>query len=264
MNKNAILITGASGGLGKACVKMAQHLDIDWIIASDLEKPTFNQKNMLNFELDVRSEEQILHLRSELESQNIVVKYLINNAGLFDFFPISEATEDLLDKSIKVNVYGPILVTSVFKDHLAKTKGRVIQISSVSVKLPILFMPYPNTKIALEAFSTSMRQELAVLGVKLIIIRPGAMDTNLIREVKNVKNPNSNSRFQKEFNRFQKIAQNDVGKIVAPEKVARLIQKAIQSKHPKRIYSINKNRKIGIVLLFPIWLRDKLIVKQIK
>lgn len=262
--KTATFITGATGGLGSSCVQMAKNLDTDLIIATDLSCPTYSDENVLCLELDVRSEEKIKEIRNHLDKQNIKVKYLINNAGIFDFFPISEATEELLDKSLKVNTYGPILCTSTFKDHLAETKGRVIQISSVSVKLPVFFMPYPNTKIALEAFSTSMRQELKILGVDLIIIRPGAMDTKLITDVKEVDTPNPNSAYKKEFKKFTTLAQKDVGKMVHPDKVAKLIQKAIQAKNPKRIYSINKNRKIGIVLMFPLWLRDKLIVKQVR
>ncbi len=264
MNKKAILITGASGGLGAACVDMAQSLDIDFIIATDLNQPTFKEKNVLNYALDVREESQIKSLKSTLESQHIQVKYLINNAGIFDLFPISESSQELLDKSLKVNLYGPLLCTSVFLDHLIASKGRVVQISSVSVKLPVLFMPYPNTKIALEAFSTSMRQELAIHGVDLIIIRPGAMNTDLIHGMQKLQNPKSDSNYEKEYDKFLKIAQNDVGKMAPPSKVARLIFKGLIAKKPKKIYSINKNRKIGIVLLFPLWLRDKSIVKQVK
>lgn len=260
--ETAILITGANGGLGRACIKMAEKLDIDRIIATDLTLPKFN--NCDNYQLDVSSEEDIKLLKAKLEKDNISVKYLINNAGIFNYFPISEATEELLDSIVKVNTYGPLFMISQFKSHLMENKGKVIQISSVSVKLPIFFMPYPNTKIALEAFSTSARQELKIVGVDLIIIRPGAMRTNLLEYMKDIQNPIQHSSYQKEFSKFTSLAKKEVGKIVEPEKVAQLIYKAIQSKNPKRIYSINKNRMIGLVLLFPLWLRDRLILRQVR
>lgn len=262
--KTATFITGASGGLGKASLEMAQNLETDIIITTDLEKPTYTGDKIINFALDVRKEETFQNIKVELEKRNIRVKFLINNAGIFDSFPLSESTEAQLDNSLKVNLYGPILAISTFLNHLIETKGRVVQISSVSVKLPILFMPYANTKVALEAFSTSMRQELLIHGVKLILIRPGAMNTDLIHSMKNIQNPNSDSTYSKEFDQFMHIAQKDVGKMVSPSKVAKLIYKSLTAKKPKKIYSINKNRKIGIVLLFPIWLRDKLIVSQVK
>lgn len=263
MNKTGILITGAAGGLGSACVGMALQLDVDVIIAVDLQVPLFKDDKILNFKLDVREEKEILGLKKNLEDRGISIKYLINNAGVFDLFAVSEANQNLLDKTLKVNLYGPILCTSIFREHLIQNKGRVIQISSVSVKLPVLFMPYPNSKIALEAFSISMRQELSLHGVKLIIVRPGAMDTQLIQGIKKIENPISLSDYQKPYNRFLEIAKKDVGQSVPPQKVAQLINKALRVKRPKRIYSINKNRKIGIVLLFPVWLRDRLIVKQV-
>jgi short-subunit dehydrogenase len=264
MKKTATLITGATGGLGSSCVKMALSLDTELVIATDLSKPNFEDERILNFEMNVTEEHSIQELKQELEKQNISIKYLINNAGVFDYFPISESNEKLLDKTLKVNLYGPILTISTFINHLAENKGRVIQVSSVSVKLPVLFLPYANSKIALEAFSTSMRQELSILGIKLILIRPGAMDTNLIHDMKKIDNPIENSMLDNEFKTFTGIAKKDVGKMVHPDKVALLIFKAITTNKPKRIYSINKNRKIGIVLLFPLWLRDKLIVGQVK
>ena len=262
--KTATLITGAGGGLGSSCVKMALNLDTDFVVATDLHSPAFESEYILSFSMDVSSEIDIQKVKSALEQQNIKIKYLINNAGILDYFPISEANEALLDKIIKVNTYGPILCTSIFKDDLKITKGRVIQISSVSVKLPTLFMPYPSSKIALEAFSTSMRQELNLIGVNLIIIRPGAMNTDLITSMKEIGNPIQNSSYDKEFKKFTSIAKKEVGKMIHPDKVAQLIEKAIQAKKPKRIYSINKNRKIGIALLFPVWLRDKLLIGQVK
>jgi len=262
--KIAVLITGAAGGLGKSCVDMAQGLDVDVIIATDIALPLYlssKDKEILCFEMDVSSEASINTVKSILKEKGIHIKYLINNAGVFDYFPISEANEALLNKTLKVNTYGPILTVNTFLDDLIQTKGRVVQISSVSVKLPLLFMPYPNSKIALEAFSTSMRQELSLHGVKLITIRPGAMDTNLISGMKSIQNPIKESRYKSSFDNFTKMAQKDVGKMVHPDRVAKLIHKALVSKNPKLIYSINKNLKIGFMLLFPLRLKDFLITK---
>lgn len=269
MDKIAILITGAMGGLGQALVRMSNQLtDIEYVIATDIRSEIenfFNEnKKIVGLQMDVGSERSIRKVYNDLQEKGITVKYLINNAGVSFFHPVSESTEELLDKTLRVNTYGPILTVSVFLDDLIKNKGRVIQISSVSVKLPTLFQPYPNSKIALEAFSTSMRQELELHGVKLILIRPGAIKTNLTEEMNSIENPVQNSQFQKHFNRFAKIAQSSIGKMVEPEKVADLIRKVIITKKPNRIYSINSNAKITLFTLVPKKWRDDLILGALK
>lgn len=254
-NKTAILITGAAGGLGSALVEMSKYLpELDHIIATDVKKDIAefynNDPKVVGVQMDVGSEKSISKVQKQLQEMGIKVKYLVNCAGVAIFHPISESTQVLLDKSLKVNTYGPVLTVSAFLDDLIETKGRVIQISSDSVRLPTLFHPYPNSKIALEAFSTSMRQELNLLGVDLIMIRPGAINTDLINEVKTA-DPLENSRYKKYYQNFLKLAKEDVGKMVEPEEVAQLIKKALLVKNPNRIYSINKNRKISLIAHFP-------------
>ena len=268
-DKTAILITGAIGGLGQALVQMSGNLkDIDCIVATDIakeiEESYKNDPKIAVFPMDVSSENSIKKVREQLNELNISVKYLINCAGVSIFHPVSESTEELLDKTLKVNTYGPILTVSVFLDDLIKNKGRVIQISSVSVKLPTLFQPYPNSKIALEAFSTSMRQELGLFGVELILIRPGAINTNLVAEMKSISNPIENSKYDKYFKIFTKMAQANVGKMVEPTQVAQLVKKALTVKKPRQIYSINKNAKISLLTIFPKKWRDLLIGKSVK
>ena len=90
------------------------------------------------------------------------------------------------------------------------------------------------------------------------------MNTDLILGMKSLTNPIRDSIYQKEYDKFLSVSQKGVGKMVHPDKVACLIKKALTARKPKKIYSINKNRKIGIILLFPLWLRDQLIVKQVQ
>ncbi|MEZ5083922.1 MAG: SDR family NAD(P)-dependent oxidoreductase [Bacteroidales bacterium] len=255
-SKKAILVTGANGGLGSALVEISHELPgIDFIIATDIQEEIQikykDNPKVIGLVMDVRSENSIKKVRDYLHEMRFTIKYLVNCAGIARFFPISESSEKLLDNTIKVNTYGPILTVSIFLDDLIKTQGRVIQISSVSVKLPTLFQPYPNSKIALEAFSSSMKQELALHGVKLVLIRPGAINTNLVEEMKTITNPITDSKFDNKFKKFTKIAQSDIGKMVEPAEVANLVKKVLLIKNPRRIYSINKNAKISILNLFP-------------
>lgn len=268
-DKTAILITGALGGLGTALVEMSRNITkIDHIIATDareeIEEMYKEDPKVIGLTMDVSSEKTIKKVHYQLHGMSISVKYLVNSAGISIFYPVSESTEELLDKILKVNTYGPILTVSVFLDDLIKNRGRVVQISSDSVRLPTLFQPYPNSKIALEAFSTSMRQELGLLGVDLVIIRPGAINTNLVAELKSISNPITNSKYDKYFKTFTNLARADVGKMIEPAKIAELVKKALVAKKPRKLYSINKNAKISLLTLFPKKWRDLLIIRAVK
>lgn len=267
--KTAILITGALGGLGTALVEMSRNLpDIDCIIATDINKDIENaytdDGKVVGFPMDVSSEKSIRQVHNELQRESTSIKYLVNCAGIANFHAVSESTEELLDKTLKVNTYGPVLTVSIFLSDLIQNRGRVIQISSVSVKLPTLFQPYPNSKIALEALSTSMRQELKLQRVKLILIRPGAINTKLTKEMQFISNPVANSQYKTFFDKFVKIAQSDIGKMIEPEKVAQLVCKVLRVKNPRQVYSINKNLKISLVTLIPKRWRDFLITNAVK
>lgn len=267
--KKGILITGALGGLGRALVKAAEQFDdVDCIVATDISK------NILNFYkdnpivygmiMDVGSQLSIDTLHEYVQNQGISIKYIINNAGIAKFFPVSEANEFLLDKIIKVNTYGPVLTVSAFLNDLIENKGRVVQISSDNVRLSGLFQPYASSKIALESLSVAMRQELSLNDVKLILIRPGGIKTKLLEEVRLAKIPNENSVYKEQFAKFLEMAQKEVGKTIVPAKVAKLVIKALKVKNPKLTYSINKNAKISFLVKFPQRWIDSIIKNTIQ
>jgi short-subunit dehydrogenase len=115
----------------------------------------------------------------------------------------------------------------------------------------------------MESLSMAMRQELGLHNVKLILIRPGAINTGLLDEVKLLDNLQENSIYWSEFTRFSEIAQKEVGRIVEPSKVAKLVLKALTCKKPRLIYSINKNAKISFLVKFPNRWIDYLVKKTI-
>jgi short-subunit dehydrogenase len=192
----------------------------------------------------------------------VSIKYIVNNAGKALFFPISEASEDQLDKIVKVNTYGPVLTVSAFLDDLIENKGRVVQISSDNVRLSGAFQPYASSKIALESFSVAMRQELSLHDIKLIMIRPGAIRTGLLDAIGEAE-IRENSRYVGPFSTFKRFAGKGVGKTIDPGKVALLVMKALKARHPKTIYSINKTSTISFLTKFPHKWIDKLIRKTL-
>lgn len=107
---------------------------------------------------------------------------LVNNAGISDPGPLIALSPDVLRRHFEVNVVGVLHMVQAFLPLLRGGKshppGRIVNISSVSGRIAYPFMgPYAASKHALEALSDSLRRELLIYGVDVIVIQPGAIDT---------------------------------------------------------------------------------------
>ncbi len=267
--KNAVLITGAAGGLGQALVQMALTLPAtERVVATDIREEVTtrfpDEEKVLALPMDVTSGASIRSVKERLRAEGLRVRYLINNAGVFFFHPVSEMTEELLDRIMRVNAYGPVFTVSNFLDDLIATHGRVVQVSSVGVHFPTLFQAYPASKIALEALSTSMRQELGLAGVELSLVRAGAIETELIKEMNKLPVPAEQSRYAAFYKRFLNRVQKDVGRVIAPETMAAVVRRALTDRRPRRVYTVNRNRTIRLLSRLPQSLLDRMVRKMVE
>jgi NAD(P)-dependent dehydrogenase (short-subunit alcohol dehydrogenase family) len=109
---------------------------------------------------------------------------LVNNAGVSIPGPLSAQPPDLFRRQLEVNVLGVVHAVQAFLPLLRRAKGgaarpgRIVNISSVSGRIAYPFMGgYAASKHALEALSDSLRRELLIYGVDVIVIQPGSIDT---------------------------------------------------------------------------------------
>ena len=251
----AILVTGSAGGLGQTIVRAcADSFPEMVIVAADLPGAMGGipeEKMVLPVALDVTDEEEIIRLRGALENQGIRAWGIVNNAGISDFFPVSEKPKEYLDKLFAVNTFGPVNMVRGFLAHLMETKGRVVQVSSESVRLPAAFHPYAASKIAQEALSVSMRNELALKGVHLSILRPGAINTPFLHDLEAMKGRIGDSIYREYLLRFSEQAPKQIRHITSPEKVSAVVVKILKTRKPRRYYHVNNNPMLRIAERMP-------------
>jgi NAD(P)-dependent dehydrogenase (short-subunit alcohol dehydrogenase family) len=183
--KGAVVITGASKGIGEAC---ALHLDaLGYQVFAGVRQPEDARSlqerasgQLTPIYLDVTNVDMIAaaagHVRQVLGEGGLIG--LVNNAGMAVAGPLEFLPLEAIRQQMEVNLLGQVAVTQAFLPLLRRERGRVINISSGAGRMANPFFgPYSMSKFALEAFSDALRRELMPWGMEVVSIQPGAIDT---------------------------------------------------------------------------------------
>jgi short-subunit dehydrogenase len=234
--------------------------DFNFELLSDLT----GKKNYLTLGLDVTSEVSVQNCVHKLSKEINQIDVLVSNAGIFSFYPVSEAGAEKLKKIIDVNVLGLTNLTKYFLPLLTVSESRLIVIGSESYKVPSPFQPYSVSKQMLESVFKAIKIELSLKGIKSILVRPGAMQTQILEDTIQFKNFNEHSQFKTEFKNFVNSVPKYIRKVSTPEDVAKVILKGGTAKHPKQVYSINHNPLVTILSGLPPRFKNFIVEKNLR
>jgi len=267
MDKKVVLITGANGGLGRA-IAMAYWKNNFEVIATDIKietaPDTSNKEGFTMTKLDVTSETEVARCASYVQKHYGQLDVLISNAAIFDFYAVSEAGANKLKRIMDVNFLGLANLTKYFLPLLHESNGRLIVISSESYKVPAPFQPYAVSKQALESLYKAIKIELSLKGIKSVLIRPGAIQTQILEDTVKFKPAEQETLLKKEFDQFIKTVPKYIHHISIPHKVAQLVLKAGIKRNPKQVYSINHNPLVTVFSNLPERLKNYFIRKELK
>ena len=184
-HSQAVVITGASTGIGEACVKRLAaagfHVFAGVRKAEDgaaLQHATGDRVTPLL--LDVTNTEQIAAAQATVATMvgENGLAGLINNAGIAVGGPLEFMPLDEFHHQMAVNVYGALAVTQEFLPLLRQATGRIVNMSSISGLAASPFLgPYAASKFALEALSDALRLELRPWGIQVVLVEPGNIAT---------------------------------------------------------------------------------------
>ena len=247
--KKAVLVTGVSGGIGNEIAKRFLSEGYE-VFGLDIREPKEIPDGLRFIQTDVTKEEEVLAAFQAVERSGRTLSYLISAAGIYDLNSLVEMDEDEFIRVFDINVFALYRINKTFLPLLEKG-GKIIMISSELGPLdPLPFTGiYGISKSLVEKYAYSLRMELQLLGYKVVLIRPGAIDTGLIdlsqakldRFIENTTHYKTNSA------RFKKIVSSVENKKIPPEKLAALIFRVSQKKKPRYVYKINRNK--GLLLL---------------
>jgi NAD(P)-dependent dehydrogenase (short-subunit alcohol dehydrogenase family) len=175
--QKAVLVTGASSGIGR---NLAETLaERGYFVYAGARKQAdldaLNEiPNIRAVRLDVTIQEDIDAAVKTVRAGGKGLYGLVNNAGVVTLGPITEIDEDELAWIFDVNVFGVYRVSKAFAPLIVESKGRIVNISSISGILSGAFWaPYGMTKHALEAYTDSLAAEMAPFDVAVSAVNPG-------------------------------------------------------------------------------------------
>ncbi len=259
------LVTGAGRGLGRAIAEAFRArgyrvvaTDHDETLLKDLE----GQEGYLTAQHDVSDTDDAAAVADLIRERCRRLDVVVNNAGINPFYPVCEAPPERTIQGFRVNSFGALIVTQACLDLLIASRGRVVNIASESSPFRPPFQIYQSTKTALECLSDVMRRELQLLGVHVAIIRPGAIQTELIEGTKKVEIDLPGSRFEPFFPKLRELVTSNLPKKLSkPSEVAAVVVRAATDPRKKALYRVNNDPKQRLIALLPKGMADRLILR---
>jgi NAD(P)-dependent dehydrogenase (short-subunit alcohol dehydrogenase family) len=194
------------------------------------------------------------------------LRAVINNAGVIVQGPLELVPPQDLRRQFEVNTLGPVHVIQAFLPLLRTGKGRIINISAPTARVPVPFMaPIGGSKAALVSLSDSLRVELGAWGVPVVVIEPGGTDTDIFAKAESAMRAALGAAdgakvalYNEQLAALEKAAARQ--KPGPADVVAKKIVAAVEARKPRRHYAAGSGVAIfGVLAHLPVGVRERLI-----
>jgi NAD(P)-dependent dehydrogenase (short-subunit alcohol dehydrogenase family) len=276
MKQPSVVVTGASSGIGEACV-----LDLDQrgfqvfatvrrtADAARLAGQTSDRLHVLH--LDVTDPASVHAAVAEVAGVvgEAGLQGLVNNAGIAVGGPIEAVPPDVLRQQLEVNVVGTVAVTQAFLPLLRQGGGRIVNMGSVGGINAFPFVgPYCASKFALEAITDVLRMELAPWGLHVSIIEPASIRTPIweksTAQAAALLNPQVLPLYEQMLHAMAQITRHQAAQGASPDLVAAAVHHALTAHYPKTRYLVAPTARLRKFLQYlPDRLRDRILLRRL-
>jgi len=248
--RKAVLVTGASSGIGRRVTELlaAEGYFVYAGARSQQDLDALNAlENVEAVRLDVTVQDEIDAAVETVRKGGRGLYGLVNNAGVAAVGPLIETDIGELQWLFDVNVYGIYRVTQAFAPLIIESKGRVINISSISgvIEWPMGGL-YTMSKHAVEAYSDTLALEMARFGVKVSAVEPGNFKSDISASARartakqGVQRPDT--RYAEEWAGYAERPA-DRSQFKEPDEVAAAVLHGLSDSQPKARYMVVPNQE---------------------
>ncbi|MBI2435390.1 MAG: SDR family oxidoreductase [Candidatus Hydrogenedentes bacterium] len=273
----SVVLTGASTGIGRAC---ALRLDREgWRVYACVRRAAdgdalrdASSDRLRPLMLDVTDQDSILAAAGRVKQEvgEAGLHGLINNAGIVVAGPLEFLKAEHLRQQFEVNVFGQIAVTQAFLPFLRRTRGRIINVGSISARQLTPFVgAYGASKCAMAGLTDALRMELKAWGIPVVLIEPGAVRTPIwdkSRAAGEVMLEQFSDEAKELYGPAIEKLKTGISKVeqqaIAPEKVVRAVLHALTASRPKTRYIVGPEARIQAIAtkILPDRVRDRVIL----
>ena len=274
----AALVTGTSTGIGRATALALD--ERGWQVFAGVRREEDAEglraaasERLSPLILDVTSPEQIAAAAERLAAESEKGLHgLVNNAGIAVPGPLETLPLDEFRRQLEIGLVSYVAMTQAFLPQIRGAGGRVVFLSSIGGRMSFpLNGAYHTAKYGTEAIGDVFRQELAGWGIRVSIIEPGSIDTPIwSRGEENAdqvlaQSPQTEQLYGPAIEKFRKVVRQTADRGIPPERVAKAIVHALESKRPRSRYLVGLDAKVQarLVPLIPTPLLDRLVGGQL-
>ena len=265
-DKKYVLLTGANGGIGKPTLE-ALLLAGYKVISLDINNNNIVDLDTTFIKCDVTNSVEINNAFKAVKNITNELYAIVNTIGIFMMESIIEGKTEDFEKIFNVNFFG-IYKLNKAMFPLLKKDSRIINLTSeVARYSPQPFQAYYNlTKITLDKYTDVLRRECNYLGIKVIKVQSGSMNTTMLKSADNEFNQmvEQSENFKKPLRKLKYMMDRELKKTNDPKILAKLIVKILNKKHPKIRYRKKNSFALSFIGHMPEKLQDKIYQRVIK
>jgi len=271
-----IVVTGASTGIGASVARelARQGFHVLAGVRRDHDADAIRSTGIEPVILDITKPERVEALAARVAGDPRALHALVNNAGIQVNGPVEALPMAQWRWVFEVNLFGHIAVTQALLPALLRSKGRVINISSVGGKVAMAtYGAYAGAKFALEAVSDSLRREVAPLGVQVVVVEPGGIRTEMAARGIATANhlaaqmtPEQDERYGNLVQAINTLMASGTASGLTADAAARVIAKAVTTRRPRTRYTIGRDaaRVIRLARMLPDRTLDRVIAADLR
>ena len=248
----SVLITGAYGGMGRATAVLLASRGVR-VFALDLHVGAA-EENIVPIEADVTSEESLAAAYTRVASACDGLYAIVHFAGIYMLHSLAEMEDSAFSRIMDINLRGAYLVNKTFLPLLSRGSRILVTTSELAPLDPLPFTGvYAVSKAALDKYAYSLAMELQLLGIRVSVLRAGAVETDMLGASTAALDRfcDTTTLYTCNAARFKAIVARVEARCVPPERIAARVARILTRRRPRFAYAINRNPLLLLLNCLP-------------